>query len=116
VDEPRYDVDGFADGVSGVCDPHTVPLIDNRARGAGYSYIRFPYSNDCCSHGYVEPVNRGMHWLMAAFYNPEIATDWARYYQTQMAEYYDTEGFASEPSPEVDCPCPMQAETCRWLK
>lgn len=114
-DLPRYDLDGFGDGVSPACDPHPLPLIDNRGRGAGYSYVRFPYSHDCCSHGYLEPVNRGMHWLMAAFYNPGIATDWAAYYQNQMAEYYDTDAHAAESSPEVDCACPFTPETCRFL-
>ena len=115
VDEPRYDVDGFTQGTSMECNPHTTPLVDNRGQGAGYSYIRFPYSNDCCSHGYVEPVNRGMHWLMAAFYNPEIPVDWATYYRNQMAEYFDTKGYSEGISPEPDCPCPIESETCRFL-
>jgi len=115
VDEPRYDVDGFTEGLSMECNPHTAPLIDNRDRGAGYSYIRFPYSNDCVSHLYVDPVNRGMHWLLAAFYNPEIPVDWSAYYQNQMAEFFDAEGYADEETPEPDCPCPVEPGTCRFL-
>jgi hypothetical protein len=113
--EGRFALDRLSDGVFMECDPTTVPLTDNRDKGAGYSYIRFPYSNDWVFHDYPEPVNRGMHWLMAAFHNPNIPVHWSTYYQSQMAEYLHTQGFADDPSPEPDCPCPIQADTCRHL-
>lgn len=117
VGEPRYDLDGLADGVSPECDPHTSPLIDNRDRGAGYSYVRFPYSYVWCDYNYVEPANRGMHWLMASFVNPDIATNWSAYYQNQMADYFDTEGFAADPDPQPDCTCAgfRGEEPCPYL-
>jgi hypothetical protein len=117
VGEPRYDLDGFADGVSPECNPRTSPLIDNRDQGAGYSYVRFPYSFVWCDYNYLEPTNRGMHWLMASFVNPDIATNWSAYYQNQMADYFDTEGFADDPSPEPDCSCAgFRGETsCPYL-
>jgi len=117
VNEPRYDLDGFADGVSPECSPRTTPLIDNRDQGAGYSYVRHPYSYVWCDFNYVEPANRGMHWLMASFVNPDIATNWSAYYQAQMADYFDTEGFEDDPSPEPDCSCAAfrGEEPCPYL-
>jgi len=114
---PRFDPDGLADGVSPACAPTTSPLIDNRHLGAGYSYVRFPYSNVWCDYGYLEPVNRGMHWLMASFYNPHIATNWSAYYQNQMADYFETEGFADDPAPNPDCSCASfrGEEACPYL-
>jgi len=115
-EKPRFDVDGLLKEASGECHPRTLPLIDNRDKGAGYSYIRFPYSHVWCTYGYVEPANRGMHWLMASFSNPELPVDWSTYYQSQMAEYFDTEGYRDEPMMDPDCPCPVSADSCDYLK
>lgn len=117
VEAPRFDLDGFADGVSSACNPHSVPPVDNRELGAGWSYVRFPYSNVNCEHNYIERINRGMHWLMASFYNTEITTNWSKYYQNQMAEYFLTEGFANDPALDIDCSCDAfrGKETCRFL-
>ena len=52
---------------------------------------------------------------MAAFLNVEMPTDWASYYQNQMAEFFDTDGFAGDPAPQPDCTCPIEPETCRFL-
>jgi hypothetical protein len=54
---------------------------------------------------------------MASFVNPHIATNWSAYYQHQMADYLDTEGFVADPSPQPDCSCAAfrGEEDCPWL-
>ena len=54
---------------------------------------------------------------MASFYNTEITTNWSKYYQNQMAEYFLTEGFANDPALDIDCSCDAfrGKETCRFL-
>lgn len=112
---PRFDIDGL----SPTCvSPHTLPPIDNRAKGAGFSFVRFPFADVWVSYGYPEAVNRGMHWYLA-FSDSTQPVNWAKYSQEQMAEFFDTGAYAGLRPPEVpcvDCPCPVAPETCRFLR
>ncbi len=112
---PRFDIDGLS---SECQSPHTLGVIDNRSRGAGFSYVRFPFTDVFISFGYQAPVNRGMHWFLA-FSDSTQPLNWAMYSQEQMAEFFDTRAYATLPPGEfleVDCQCPVRVETCRYLK
>jgi len=112
---PRYDVDG----VSPTCsESHAAEPIDNRGKGAGYSMVRFPFSDVWVDYPYGGPTNRGMHWYLA-FSNPDLPINWAMYSQNRMADFFDRDGYSDvgpgENPHEPDCPCPVIEDTCPWL-
>lgn len=112
---PRFDVDGLSPECTQF---HGAPLIDNRRGGAGFSYVRFPFSDVWVSYGYPQPVNRGMHWYLA-FSDSRLPLNWAAYSQNQMAEFFESEGYSALPQgeyPVPDCPCPVSPEGCRFLR
>ena len=112
---PRYDVDGVSPTCSQI---HTTEPIDNRGKGAGFSMVRFPFSDVWVDYPYGEPTNRGMHWYLA-FSNPDLPINWAMYSQNRMADFFDHDGYSQvwppEAPPKPDCPCPVTEETCPWL-
>ncbi len=113
LSKPRYNLDGLSPNTA-ECQNHTIPAVNNRHKGAGLSVIRFPYTSVWINFGHDEPVNRGMHWYMVG-YNPEEQFRWGQYTQNQMAEFFITDGYSLQEPLDLDCPCPLDAETCRFI-